>query len=93
MGVPFNIASYALLTEMLAHSLCMAAGTLIWVGGDCHIYENQIAGIREQIARDPKALPFIDINPDKRNLFEIEFEDIKLSCYDPHPPIVYPVAK
>jgi thymidylate synthase len=93
VGVPFNIASYALLTEMLAHSLYMAPGTLIWIGGDCHIYENQIEGVREQITRDPKALPLLKINPGKRNLFEIDFDDITLMGYDPHPVIVYPVAK
>lgn len=92
VGNPYNIAQYALLTHLLAHVTDMEAGKLVWVGGDTHIYLDQLEGVEEQIKREPLALPTIWINPEVKDLFKIKFEDIKILNYQHHPHINYPVS-
>jgi thymidylate synthase len=92
LGVPFNIASYALLTLMVARVCDLAPGEFIWTGGDCHLYLNHLDQTREQLSRAPRALPTLRINPEVRDLFAFRFEDFTLEGYDPHPAIKAPVA-
>ncbi|MBV2263811.1 MAG: thymidylate synthase [Thauera sp.] len=92
LGVPFNIASYALLTHMVAQVCELEAGDFVWTGGDCHLYSNHLAQAREQLEREPRALPTLRLNPAVRDLFGFRFEDIALEGYDPHPHIKAPVA-
>jgi thymidylate synthase len=92
LGVPFNIASYALLTHMVAQVCELEAGDFIWTGGDCHLYSNHLEQAREQLGREPRALPTLRLNPAVRDLFGFRFEDIALEGYDPHPHIKAPVA-
>ncbi|MDR3213348.1 MAG: thymidylate synthase [Azoarcus sp.] len=92
LGVPFNIASYALLTLMMAQVCGYRPGDFIWTGGDCHLYLNHIEQAREQLARAPRALPTMTINPVIEDIFAFRFEDFTLSGYDPHPHIKAPVA-
>jgi thymidylate synthase len=92
LGVPFNIASYALLTQMIAHSCDLALGDFVWTGGDCHIYANHVDQVNEQLARDHRALPTVRLNPDVRDVLAFRFDDIELLGYDPHPAIKAPVA-
>ncbi|MCB1945552.1 MAG: thymidylate synthase, partial [Thauera sp.] len=92
LGVPFNIASYALLTHMVAQVCELEPGDFIWTGGDCHLYSNHLEQAREQLGREPRALPTLRLNPAVRDLFGFRFEDIALEGYDPHPHIKAPVA-
>ena len=92
LGVPFNIASYALLTHMVAQVCELEAGDFVWTGGDCHLYSNHLAQAREQLERAPRPLPTLRLNPAVRDLFGFRFEDIALEGYDPHPHIKAPVA-
>ncbi len=92
LGVPFNIASYALLTIMVARHCGLEPGTFVWTGGDVHLYLNHLDQTREQLQRQPRPLPNLTINKDKTNLFDITFEDIKVENYDPHPPIKAPIS-
>ena len=92
LGVPFNIASYALLTLMLAQVCGYAPGDFIWTWGDCHLYLNHLDQAREQLARTPRALPVMTLNPEVEDLFAFRYEDFTLSGYDPHPHIKAPVA-
>ncbi|MBS3959179.1 MAG: thymidylate synthase [Xanthomonadaceae bacterium] len=92
LGVPFNIASYALLTHLVAHCCDLAPGEFIWTGGDCHIYANHVEQVAQQLARDHRPLPTLRLNPALRDLFAFRFEDIELVGYDPHPAIKAPVA-
>ena len=92
LGVPFNIASYALLTHMVAQVCELEPGDFIWTGGDCHLYSNHLEQAREQLGREPSALPTLRLNPAVRDLFGFRFEDIALEGYDPHPHIKAPVA-
>ena len=92
LGVPFNIASYALLTMMIAQVCDLAPGDFIWTGGDCHLYTNHLEQARLQLSRAPRALPTLRLNPAVRDLFAFRFEDITLEGYDPHPHIAAPVA-
>ena len=92
LGVPFNIASYALLTMMMAQVCGYEPGTFVWTGGDVHLYSNHIDQAREQLTRDTRTLPSMKINPDVKDLFAFKFEDFELINYDPHPHIKAPVA-
>ncbi len=92
LGVPFNIASYALLTLMIAQVCDLQPGDFVWTGGDCHLYLNHQEQAREQLAREPRALPRMRLNPAVRDLFTFRYEDFALEGYDPHPHIKAPVA-
>ena len=92
LGVPFNIASYALLTLMVAQVCDLEPGDFIWTGGDCHLYLNHLEQAREQLSREPRPLPTLRIDPSVRNIFDFRFEHFTLEGYDPHPHIKAPVA-
>ena len=92
LGVPFNIASYALLTQMIAHVCGLECGEFIHTLGDAHIYTNHIDQVNEQLRRKPKKLPQIKINPSVKNIFDFKYEDFILEGYDPYPLIKAPVA-
>ena len=92
LGVPFNIASYALLTLMVAQVTGLKPGEFVWTGGDCHLYTNHLEQTRLQLSREPRPLPTMALNPDVKDLFAFTFEDFTLSGYDPHPHIKAPVA-
>ena len=92
LGVPFNIASYALLTMMVAQVCNLRLGDFVHTLGDAHIYTNHMTQVAEQLAREPKALPTMRINPDVDDIFAFKFEDFNLENYDPYPPIKAPVA-
>ncbi len=92
LGVPFNIASYALLTMMVAQVVGMQAGELVMNFGDAHIYESQIEGVREQLTRTPHALPTMLINPDVREIDDFKFDDFKLVNYTSWPHVKYPIT-
>ena len=91
LGVPFNIASYALLTHMVAQQCGYAPGDFVWTGGDVHLYSNHFEQAREQLSRETRALPRLDLKP-AADLFSYRFEDIAIEGYDPHPHIKAPVA-
>lgn len=92
LGVPFNIASYALLTTMVAKVCGLEPGEYIHTFGDAHIYSNHMDQVAEQLSRAPRKLPRLRLNPDANDLFGFEYEDIMLEDYDPHPGIKAPVA-
>lgn len=92
LGVPFNIASYALLTLMIAHVSGLEPGEFIHTLGDAHLYNNHLEQARIQLAREPRPLPTVRLNPSVRDLFAFRYEDIVLEGYHPHPPIPAPVA-
>ncbi len=92
LGVPFNIASYALLTMMVAQVTGYRPGEFIHTFGDAHLYLNHLEQAREQLSRAPRALPVMHINPDVTDLFAFRFEDFELTGYDPHPHIKATVA-
>ena len=92
LGVPFNIASYALFTMMMAQVCGLRPGEFIWTGGDTHLYVNHLEQVNLQLSRDPRPLPTVRINPDVKDIFAFQFEDFELLNYDPHPHIKAPVA-
>lgn len=92
LGVPFNIASYALLTMMVAQSCGLEAGEFIHTFGDVHIYSNHFDQVRLQLSREPRPLPIMKMNPEVDNLFDFRYEDFELTGYDPHPHIKGKVA-
>jgi len=92
LGVPFNIASYALLTLMVAQVCGLKAGEFVHTFGDTHLYLNHLEQAREQLARSPRRLPVMRLNPAVKGLFEFKYEDFTLENYDPHPTIRAPIA-
>jgi thymidylate synthase len=92
LGLPFNIASYALLTQMIAQSVGLGLGELIISLGDVHIYRNHIEQTHTQLARAPRALPTMHLNPSVKSVFDFCYEDFQLENYDPHPGIKAPIA-
>lgn len=91
LGVPFNIASYALLTHMVAQVTGMRPGTLVWSGGDVHIYENHITQVVQQLDREPYYFPYLDLNA-RDSIFDFEIDDVNVLRYRHHPAIAAPVA-
>ncbi|HEY4512760.1 MAG TPA: thymidylate synthase [Candidatus Paceibacterota bacterium] len=92
LGVPFNIASYSLLTMMIAQVCGLLPGEFVWTGGDVHLYLNHLEQVDEQLSREPKPTPTMKINPAVKDLFDFKFEDFELVGYDPHPSIKAPIA-
>lgn len=92
LGVPFNIASYALLMLMVAQSCNLKPGDFVHTLGDAHLYLNHLTQAREQLSREPRALPVIKLNPAIHSIFDFKYEDIMLEGYDPYPAIKAPVA-
>ncbi|GGH02075.1 MAG TPA: thymidylate synthase [Oceanicaulis sp.] len=92
LGVPFNIASYALLLAMMAQATGLKPGEFVHTFGDAHIYSNHVEQVQRQLARDARPLPTLRLNPDVTDLFAFEYEDIEIVGYDPHPGISAPVA-
>ncbi|MBM7552527.1 thymidylate synthase [Thalassobacillus pellis] len=92
LGVPFNIASYALLTYLVAHSCSLEPGEFIHTLGDAHIYKNHVDQVNTQLNREQRNFPELWLNSEKNSLFEFDMEDMKLEGYDPHPSIKAPVA-
>ncbi|GAA4345673.1 thymidylate synthase [Kangiella taiwanensis] len=92
LGVPFNIASYALLTHMMAEQAGLDVGEFIWTGGDTHLYSNHFEQAKEQLSREPLPLPKLNIKRKPSSLFDYEFEDFEIVGYESHPHIKAPVA-
>ena len=92
LGVPFNIASYALLTMMMAQVCDLGLGDFIWTGGDTHLYSNHMEQVDLQLTRTPRALPIMKINPEVKDILDFKYEDFTLEGYDPYPGIKAPVA-
>lgn len=92
LGVPFNIASYALLTHMVAQVCDLEVGEFIWTGGDCHLYQNHIEQVNEQLSREAYELPSLWLNPEIKDIFDFTFDDIRVENYKSHPAIKAPVA-
>ncbi len=92
LGVPFNIASYALLTHMLARECGLEPGVFVWTGGDVHLYSNHLDQAQLQLSRDPRPLPRLMLKDRGQGLFDYEAEDFAFDAYDPHPHISAPVA-
>ena len=92
LGVPFNIASYALLTHMMAQQTSLKPGELVWTGGDCHLYSNHVEQAQQQLQRSPFPLPELAIKRRADSIFDYRFEDFELIGYRAHPPIKAPIA-
>ena len=91
LGVPFNIASYSLLTRMLAQQTGLQPGEFVWTGGDCHVYDNHIEQVLTQLSRSPYEYPQLSLRKAK-SLFDYEYADFKVEGYEHHPTIKAPVA-
>ena len=92
LGVPFNIASYALFTHMVAQQCGLDVGDFVWTGGDCHLYSNHLEQSREQLSRQPFALPTLTIRRKPDTLFDYRYEDFEINGYQSHAHIKAPVA-
>ena len=92
LGVPFNIASYSLLLQMMGQCVNMVPSEFIWTGGDCHLYDNHEKQVNELMERQPKKLPTVKLNPNIKEIFDFKYDDIELVDYDPHPLIKGKVA-
>ncbi|MBM3114424.1 thymidylate synthase [Jeongeupia naejangsanensis] len=92
LGVPFNIASYALLVMMMAQVCDLEPGDFVWTGGDCHIYLNHLEQVQTQLGREPLPLATMKLNPERKDIFAFEYEDFVLENYQSHPAIKAPVA-
>lgn len=92
LGVPFNIASYALLTHMVAHQLDLEVGEFVWTGGDVHVYSNHVEQVREQLSRDARPAPQLRFATKPGSIFDYTYEDFAIEDYDPHPAIKAAVA-
>jgi thymidylate synthase len=92
LGVPFNIASYALLTMLIAQACDLVPGDFVHTLGDAHLYLNHLDQARSQLQRRPRQLPVMQINPDVSSIFDFTYEDFKLVGYDPHPHIKAPIS-
>ena len=91
LGVPFNIASYALLTHMMAAQTGLGVGDFVWTGGDCHIYDNHVEQVITQLGRDPRPYPELVLGK-RDSIFGYTYDDVQIRNYDPHPAIKAPVA-
>ena len=92
LGVPFNIASYALLTQMMAQVCGLESGDFVHTLGDTHLYLNHMEQVDEQLAREPRQLPRMRLNPERKSLFDFTYEDFTLEGYDPWPTIKAPMS-